>query len=243
MEWDRRGSCPVDKGTLNAFPTLSMLSSNFKLSNVKLKIGDKVGRLTVLDVYKINKNGKNRCYCKCKCDCGNVVDIRMDCIGTKYGKTYSCGCYRNEVNKKAKTHGKSKESEYNTWVSMKQRCLNPNAPNYPLYGGIGIKICDRWVHSFENFLEDMGSKPSKEYSLDRINVNGNYEPSNCRWATNEEQQNNKKNNVKVEFNGLSYSIKELSEKFGIKQSRIRNWRRRGLDIQERINKLNNYGRK
>lgn len=210
---------------------------------MKLKVGDKFGRLTVLETYVIRKNGQTRNYCRCKCSCGNIVDIRMDCIGTKYGRTCSCGCYRDEKNKRGKTHGKSNDSEYNTWISMKQRCLNPNAPNFHLYGGSGIKICDRWLHSFENFLEDMGEKPSPNHSIDRINVYGDYEPSNCRWATNEEQQNNKKNNVKVEFNGLSYSIKELSEKFGIKQSRIRNWRRRGLDIQERINKLNNYGRK
>lgn len=134
------------------------------------------------------------------------------------------------------THNQTDSPEYNTWMSMKQRCLNPNAPNYDLYGGRGIKICDRWVNSFEDFLSDMGYKPSSKHSIDRIDVNGDYEPSNCKWSTNEEQQNNKRNSVKILINGILYSIKELSQKYSIKESRIRNWRRRGKSIEDMLNK-------
>lgn len=100
----------------------------------------------------------------------------------------------------------------------------------------GIKICDRWVNSFEDFLSDMGYKPSSKHSIDRIDVNGDYEPSNCKWSTNEEQQNNKRNSVKILINGILYSIKELSQKYSIKESRIRNWRRRGKSIEDMLNK-------
>lgn len=204
---------------------------------MKLNVGDKVGRLTVLDIAYRTVGKQTRIYCYCSCECGNKKWIRMDSIGCRGGKARSCGCYRENVNFNKGTHKKSNSSTYNTWISMKQRCLNSQAPNYELYGGRGIKICDRWIHSFENFLEDMGEKPSEKHSIDRIDVNGNYEPSNCRWATNDEQQNNKRNSVKEMVNGNLYSFRELSCLYNIKESRIRNWRRRGLNIEERLNKL------
>lgn len=86
-----------------------------------------------------------------------------------------------------KTHGKTESAEYNSWMNMRGRCKNPNNDKYKWYGAIGIKVCDRWTNSFENFLADMGEKTTPKHSLDRINVHGNYEPTNCRWAT---QKNN-----------------------------------------------------
>jgi hypothetical protein len=91
-------------------------------------------------------------------------------------------------------HNNSSSLEYSAWRAMKQRCLCPNAIHFKHYGGRGIKVCDRWINSFENFLKDMGKKPSSIHSMDRIDVNGNYEPNNCRWATPKEQAKNTRRN-------------------------------------------------
>jgi hypothetical protein len=92
--------------------------------------------------------------------------------------------------KRPEKHGMNKTQEYRAWVNMRQRCYNQNNTKYDDYGARGIKVCDRWFHSFKNFLADMGYKPSPEYSLDRRNNDGNYEPKNCRWATRKVQRNN-----------------------------------------------------
>lgn len=207
---------------------------------MKYKIGDKIGRLTILDIEKRKIGKHTRIYCYCECKCGNHIWARMDALGLEYGKTQSCKCYRKEISHIINSsHISSETTEYNTWIAMKERCLNPKSPNYHLYGGRGIKICDRWLHSFENFLEDMGHKPNRKYSIERIDVDGNYEPSNCKWATNEEQQNNKRNSVKVSIDGKNYSVKQLAEKYSIKESRIRNWKRRNKSIPDMLNKIIN----
>lgn len=100
------------------------------------------------------------------------------------------------------THGKTYTSEYNIWLAMKNRCLRPNSKSYPHYGGRGIKVCDKWLNSFESFYNDMGERPSNKHSIDRINNNGNYEPSNCRWATQSEQSKNRRKFKTGERNAL-----------------------------------------
>lgn len=114
------------------------------------------------------------------------------------------------------SHGHScvgkRTTEYNTWLHMKDRCFNPNNNGYANYGGRGITICDRWLGEtgFENFLSDMGHKPSPKHSIDRINNDGNYEPSNCRWATAATQVNNRSINVKFTFYGCERTLAEWS---------------------------------
>lgn len=125
--------------------------------------------------------------------------------------------YKKSNANTTKQIGKNKKyvSEYNIWVHMKNRCGNPNNPRFNDYGGRGIKVCDRWLHSFENFLEDMGEKPSPKYSLDRIDVNGDYCPENCRWADDKTQANNTTRNVYIEYNGVKKTAKEWEDELGI----------------------------
>jgi hypothetical protein len=156
---------------------------------------DKVfGRLTVLGYSKTI--GK-RAYWNCLCSCGNTTEVQSQQLTCD--KTKSCGCLNIEkIIARSTKHSQSIRGsispEYKSYFAMKNRCYNQNATQYKNWGGRGIKVCDRWLSSFENFLEDMGKKPSAKHSLDRINNNGNYEPNNCRWATNLEQNENKRNN-------------------------------------------------
>ena len=185
--------------------------------------GQRYGRLVVLGLaYTKQENcGNITKFWLCKCDCGNTKIVRMCCL--RNGTTSSCGCYSKElVSKRNATHRMSKTTLYKAWSNMKARCYNKNRSDYSEYGGRGIKVCEEW-NVFENFktwaLEN-GFKEEKPHgknllSLDRINVDGDYEPSNCRWATDREQANNKRNNTRFFYNGKNLTAREWSEITGI----------------------------
>lgn len=133
----------------------------------------------------------------------------------------------------------SSSKEYSSWESMKARCLNSNNLFYNNYGGRGIKVCKRWLN-FKNFYKDMGDKPSKDYSLERIDVNGNYCPKNCKWATRREQDRNRRTNVFIEYKNKTYILSDLAKKVGLHQQTIKSRLDRGLPMEEVVSKNYNY---
>lgn len=168
-------------------------SKNCGCINRKIVLsGKRFGRLVVI---KQDEGKHHKPHWLCRCDCG--VEIIVSGSHLRGGITQSCGCLRSEVLIERSTkHGGYGTPEYNSWCAMIQRCTNPKKIDYENYGGRGITICERWRDNFEYFLSDMGYRPGPEYSIDRIDVNGNYEPLNCRWATAKEQRANQRPRVK-----------------------------------------------
>lgn len=161
----------------------------------------------------------------CQCDCGQVRTPSAKSL--KKGTAKSCGCLARELlSKRSKgkqfnlTHGMEGAPEYRAWDSMLSRCNNPKTKPYPKYGGRGIKVCDSW-RKFENFIADMGLRPGKGLSLERIDNDGDYEPSNCRWATREEQSNNRSISQRVMYKGELVTLTQASLLTGIPISEIK----------------------
>lgn len=137
-------------------------------------------------IIKIEAEQKRK-YFLCKCSCGNILEVRQDRINLNK----SCGC-ENHLYNGPRSHLMSYSKEYKAWLSMKDRCLNPNNPSYANYGGIGVKVQNSWIESFEEFFYHIGVSPNKNYSVDRIDSKGDYEEGNVRWATISQQARNKR---------------------------------------------------
>lgn len=181
--------------------------------------GNMYGYLKALRFDKITDTKITRWIMLCVA-CNKEISVSMSNL--KSGSSKSCGCMKFQLTKENKnTHNLSKHGTYRTWVSMKQRCSNPKAPDYPRYGGSGISYHPRW-ESFDNFLEDMGLRP-KDRTLDRIDGGGPYTKENCRWADNKIQARNMKSNHVVEYNGQKKCIAEWAEIYNIPYSRL-SWR-------------------
>lgn len=192
-----------------------------KASNL---LGMRFGRLTVLEKYYTPPNSGVKWTCVC--DCGNKTVVLASNL-TK-GHTTSCGCYKTERTIEAKTkHGKTHSRIYRIYRGIKDRCLNPNNERYCDYGGRGIKICKEWLGEcgFDNFEKwSLANGYNENLSIDRVNVNGDYEPSNCRWATTKIQNNNQRKNILISYNGevktLAQWVEELNLPYNTIYARI-----------------------
>lgn len=184
--------------------------------------GKRFGRLTVikqLDGHR-QPNGAMVTQWLCKCDCGNEIVVSSGNI--RSGHTISCGCYREEKRKtNSKTHGMAHTRIYNIWTTMKQRCYCKNKDHYNCYGGRGITVCKEWKDDFKAFYDWAVSNGYKDtLTIDRIDVNGNYCPENCRWITQKEQANNTRATRFITHNGITKSISEWCEELGINKNTL-----------------------
>lgn len=191
-------------------------------------IGSRFGRITIIKFSHVKHSIK---YYECVCDCGKNLVLPIKTL--KNGNTKSCGCLKRDIiinRNKARMHEElpvkvKYKKEYGTWIGMKARCCNPSEDAYMFYGGRGIKVCDRWLSSFYNFIEDMGTAPSKKHSIERIDNNGDYEKLNCVWATALEQNNNKRDTILVEHQGKKKSLRgwctELNKNYQTVYSRLK----------------------
>lgn len=186
--------------------------------------GQVFSRLTVLK-YLCSKN--NHAVFLCRCGCGANTEVKG--IKLRSGATKSCGCLKKSGALR-RVHGYKGSRIYRIWVSMRFRCNNKNDKGYPNYGGRGIRVCKRW-NTFTNFLEDMG-EPPEGLSLDRINVDGNYEPSNCRWATADTQANNARSNIKISFNGITMNASQWARLIGIDRRLLVSRYRKGWPLKD-----------
>lgn len=184
--------------------------------------GEIFTRLTVIQNNGKDKHGHYLWLCNCSCGNQKVCNT-SDLLS---GNTKSCGCFRKEntaiIGKENITHGLTNEPGYRSWRHMVDRCTNSSHPYFHHYGGRGIKVCDNWLKSPNAFLQDMGPKPSENHSIDRYpNNNGNYEPSNCRWATPAEQSKNTRRNIIVEYKEKSYVLIDLANELNIHYNSLR----------------------
>lgn len=220
------------------------------MSRTRLDItGERFGRLVAIRRAESPTKATKWLF---KCDCGKEKEIYLTQVMYPHlpKRTLSCGCLNDELRRAKATHGAARNNhntelkgEYKSWREMKSRCYNPNNNAYSGYGGRGITVCDRWLNSFENFLLDMGRRPSKDHSLDRYpnNATGNYEPTNCRWATWEQQNGNRRDNKWIEHNGERLIQNDWARKLGMSGKLFhQRLNRDGLSISEIENRYSKH---
>lgn len=180
------------------------------MANVIVDVGMRFGRLVVTKRF----NDQNRQQCDVACDCGALSRVRRGNLAS--GRTQSCGCmgFEKRVTRFRK-HGECKTLMYRLWQHMRYRCSSSEDAAYQYYGGRGIRVCERWEQSYEVFRDDMGPRPSPQHSIDRINVNGNYEPENVRWATRTQQSRNTRRNVFIETPLGRMCLSEAAGRYGV----------------------------
>lgn len=209
------------------------VNGKLSISNIA---GERYGRLVATEYVGRTASGKHQWLCKC--DCGETCIARANHL--KAGLRVSCGCALRsgtQIKKRKPIHGHyigdRPSPTYYSWQAMRNRCRNAKAPDYHRYGGRGIKVCARWGESFENFLADMGERPEGT-SIDRIDVNGDYAPENCRWATMREQQNNRRNNRMVTAFGQTLPLKTMCNAYHKDTRTVLERMRDGMTLEEAL---------
>ena len=195
-------------------------------------VGQVFGRLTATEDLG-NVEGY-RAY-RCLCSCGEETMVAAYRLLHEKGPR-SCGCLQREAVTK---HGMEGTSIYTTWQMMRARCEDPRHKSFPSYGGRGIAVCERWKNSFQNFYDDMGEPPSNLHTLDRRDNDGNYEPENCRWATPEEQANNRSNSVFIEYGGRRQTLTQWAREYGIHPITLAGRLKRGWSVKNALKTVPN----
>lgn len=204
------------------------------MSNVDDLVGKRFGQLTVLHVFPIRPHRKWP-DCTVKCDCGATKRMLVQTL--RNGDAVSCGCKRRRFfteHVRVKTHDRSHTREYDIWTGMKARCHNPQNDGFADYGGRGIVVCARWRDSFEAFLADMGPRPSPRHSIDREDNDGDYEPGNCRWATQREQARNTSRNVWLEYQGERMVVSDWAARYNLTAAVLLSRIRRGWPTERAL---------
>lgn len=179
----------------------------------------KFGMLTVIRYVGCDEKYNHKWLCEC--ECGNETIVTTGNL--RKGHTTSCGCYRHKRQRDSHiTHGMSSKRLYQTWQNMKNRCYNPNVESYKYYGERGIKVCEEWLESFETFADwSLENGYNDTLTIDRVNVDGNYEPNNCRWIDEITQANNKRTSVLLEYSGKKQTITDWAREIGINAKVLR----------------------
>lgn len=202
-----------------------------KLKTADLIIGLKIGNLEIIS--KPTKRAKKGCNYDCQCLCGNKLIMSNEQL--THLKFPSCGCVKRISHRRKYDLPSPEIPEYNTWIGMKRRCAGTCGGHSDIrYAGRGIKVCERWENSFENFYEDMGPRPSPKHSIDRIDNDGNYSPENCRWALNKQQANNRSSNKFFTMNGETLTIPQWCEKLNLHKGTVQSRIQRGHSFEEAI---------
>lgn len=229
--------CQCECGTIKLFSTNVLNSGKVKscgCQQIRMEdlTGKRFGRLTVVCLDRYEETSHSTRW-KCVCDCGKEKSILASCLKT--GNTTSCGCYSSEQkSKRSKTHGVGNESRlYRIWSSMKSRCYSEADRNYKRYGARGITICPEWRSDFAAFQSwAIENGYSDDLSIDRINNDGPYSPENCRWTTKKTQNNNRRTNIYISYNGETHTLAEWAEITGINAATLAARKRNGWSDAE-----------
>ena len=237
----RKVSCRCDCGTERAVYCTNLRRAKSlscgclaaeQIATPKVFAGAKFGLWTVT-----GSRGRGKETIECVCDCGNKKRVWI--MHLQQGRSLGClKCRVPRTHRKSLRIGKNASrqahSEYGIWLQMKQRCGNPRSSVYARYGARGISVCQEWTKSFESFLADMGPRPSTKHSIDRIDNNGNYEPGNVRWATFEEQGNNKRNSRWIDFMGKRQTLTQWASELGMRRTTLDYRLRNGWSVYKAL---------